>query len=448
MPAVFPDLKVRTRRSFLKTSALTAIAAPYVARTSWAVPPSERLSLLSCGAAGQAVMDLNLFIRNPAVRAAAVADIDASTFQPLMNFWPDLRTYADWRELLDKEGAEADIVSISTPDHMHAPIAMTALSLGKHVFCQKPLTHTVHESRALTDYARTRPLATQMGIQQSSSVNDRLVEELLRNGTLGAVKSIHAFSQKDWGYGDALPAQPDPVPPEVNWDLWLGVASKRSYLEKHYHPRAWRRRVDFGTGTLGDMGCHLLSPAFRALELGAPRTIRSVGSAPTPESWPTGNEVVYTFDGTKFTDGNTLTFTWFDAGRMPPAEIRQVLPENDLPSHGAIITCTEGTLVQRHGLPPILLPEEKFRRFTLPSLPHRDHYYDFIKACREQDHKASAHFDYSGPLTEAVLAGVVATRFPNRELNWDTAGLRFSNAPEASRYLKKSYRAGWDVKGL
>jgi predicted dehydrogenase len=356
--------------------------------------------------------------------------------------------YQDWRVLLDKEGKSLDTVNVSTPDHMHAPIAASALQLGINVYCQKPLTHDVFESRRLTELAREKKLVTQMGIQRHSSVEYRSAVKLIQDGAIGPVKEVHTWSNKKWGDSAPRPDTSDPVPATLNWDLWLGVCQQRPYVGGgYYHPSNWRKRLDFGTGTFGDMGCHIYDPAFKALALTAPLSVRSEGPQPTEHNWANDAIVHYVFPGTKFTADSTVRVTWYDGVQRPPQSVLDQLGKHQAPGQGSIFLGTKGIMVLPHSTTPILLPEERFKDHPRPQLEEVDHWHQFVEAVRGNG-QTSANFDYAGPLTEAVLLGGVASRFPKVTLEWDAARLRFANVEEASRLIRRTYRQGWEVPGL
>src|SRR4051812_40317336 len=290
-----------SRRSFLKGAAAAALTGPFFIERLLSAPPSERVLHASFGAGGMARSDLGSISSYPNVQLVAVADVEPARGEDLKKKWPDLRIYTDWRELLDKE-KELTSVNVSTPDHMHAPIGMSAMQRGLHVYGQKPLTHDLYETRRLTEMARKKKLVTQMGIQIHSESAYRLAVQLVQDGAIGKIKEVHTWSSKKWGDPEPRPDRNDPVPAGFNWDLWLGVCAARPFVGNgYYHPGNWRKRLDFGTGTFGDMGCHIYDPVFKALALTAPETVRSEGAAPNEHSWATDAIIHYVFPGTQFT---------------------------------------------------------------------------------------------------------------------------------------------------
>jgi predicted dehydrogenase len=433
-----------TRRAALRGLAAAGFAAP-LARRAYAAPPSEVLHHASIGASGMAWADIGSLTASPHVRLVAVADVDLARTAQVKERFPDARIYRDWRELLDKEPA-LDSVNVSTPDHMHAPIAMRAIRRGLHVYCQKPLTQTIHEARQLTRAAAERGIVTQMGIQIHSHPDHKAVVATIQAGAIGKVREVHSWSGKRWGDDRPRPDRIDPVPEGFDWDGWLGVAGTRPFVAGYYHPGDWRRRLDFGTGTFGDMGCHILDPVFAALELTAPVSVRSEGGRPNADSWGLNSRVRYDFPATPRT-AETLTLHWSDGRERPPAEVRALIGERRLSDQGSIYIGTDGVLYSPYIDPPILLPAEQFADYQAPTLAGDDHYLQFVESCRGNG-KTSAPFAYAGPLTEMVLLGCLATRFPAMTLEWDAAKVRVTNSDEANRFVRRTYRAGWEVEGL
>lgn len=436
-----------SRRSFLKTLGTAALATPFVTRDLIARPPSEVLRHASFGAGGMAWSDLTEIAKFKRVQLVAVAEVDLRRTADLKKRFPTTRIYQDWRELLDKEGKHLDSVNVSTPDHMHAPIAMSALQLGKNVYCQKPLTHDLYEARKLTEVARLKRVATQMGIQIHSSSFYRMAALLVQAGAIGQVKEVHSWVGARWGDPAPRPDVSDPVPAGMNWDLWLGVCAERPFIgNDHYHPVNWRKRLDFGTGSLGDMACHIFDPVFMSLGLTAPISVRSEGAGPNQWNWPLDCEVHYVFPGTRFTADKTLPLTWYDGSRRPPAEIHALLEGDDFPGGGSIFVGTQGVLVLPHIARPMLYPDKRFRDLKFPDVKEEDHWGRYVEACLG-GLRTTAGFDYSGPLAEAVLVGTVAVRLPKATLHWDAPALAFAEA-EANQFVRRQYRSGWAVKGL
>jgi len=435
------------RRNFLRQLGLASATAPLFTRNLLSAPPGKLLLHASFGASGMAAADVESLTRHPAVRLVALADVDLNRAAEMKKKFPEARVYQDWRQLLDKEKT-LDSVNVSTPDHNHAPIAMSALQLGKHVYCQKPLTHEVYETRQLSEVARAKRLVTQMGIQIHSAAEYRLAVRLIQDLAIGKVKAVHTWSCKKWGDPEPRPNRSDPVPPNLDWDLWLGVTAPRPFIGgEYYHPVNWRKRLDFGTGTFGDMGCHIYDPVFKALALTTPLSVRSEGPAPNQWNWAINAVIHYVFPGTPYTEGKTVQVTWYDGDERPPKDVQALLGAEPMPDQGSIFIGAKGVLLLPHIAAPRLLPEAQFESYTVPRVTGEDHWRQFVEACLGNG-KASANFDYSGPLTEAVLLGGVATHFPKTTLNWNGARLRFTDPAEANQYVRRQYRKGWTIKGL
>jgi predicted dehydrogenase len=433
-----------TRRGMMRLTA-AGLAAPASFRVHSTAAPSETLYHASVGASGMAGADLHSITASKYVKLVAVADVDLRNTGAIQKEFPGVKVYQDWRELLDKE-RHLNSVNVSTPDHMHAAITMRAMRQGLHVYTQKPLTQTIFEARQLTEVARERKLVTQMGIQIHSHEIHRMVVATIQGKAIGKVKEVHSWSGKTWGDPEPRPKRSDPIPAEFSWDRWLGVAAQRPFIAGYYHPGEWRKRLDFGTGTFGDMGCHILDPVFTALALTAPSSVRSVGGSPNAHNWGIDSQVRYVFPQTRYTT-ETLTLLWYDGARRPPASVQALLDGRPLADQGSVYIGTEGVLYSPYIDVPVLLPAERFREFKLPNPEGTDHYLQFVEACRGNG-RTSAPFDYSGPLTESVLLGCLATRFPKSTLEWDASGLKVTNVTEANRFVRRRYRPGWEEEGL
>lgn len=437
-----------SRRRFLGRLTGTALSAPFFTRHLLSAPPSGIVRHASFGAAGMAASDIAELTRNRFVRLVAVADVDLNRTGRIRKQFPQARIYQDWRKLLDKEAKNIDSVNVTVPDHMHAAIGMSCLQLGKAVYGQKPLTHDIYETRRLTEVAREKKLVTQMGIQIHSTRDYRLAVHLIQSGIIGKIREVHTWSNKKWGDPTPRPDRVDPVPEGFDWDLWLGVAAKRPFIGGgYYHPSNWRKRLDFGTGTFGDMGCHIYDPVFKSLALTAPVTVRSEGPPPNADNWGINARIHYVFPGTPYTAGETVKVTWYDGDQRPPKEVQALLEGDPVPGQGSIFIGTEGVMLLPHIASPQLYPDAKFRDFRMPQVQTANHWAQFAEAVRGNG-TTWANFDYAGPLTEAVLLGSVAVRFPKTTLQWDAAGLRFPNEPSANRFLRRKYREGWEVEGL
>jgi predicted dehydrogenase len=398
--------------------------------------------------------DVTAIASHPSVEVIAGCDVDERSTKKFRERFPDARIYSDYRELLEKE-KDLQTVNVSTPDHMHAPIGMAALQRGLHMYGQKPLSHDLYESRRLTEVAREKDLVTQMGIQIHSGKEYRTGVKLIQSGAIGKVKEVHTWSSKKWGGTSETPTEVADVPEGLNWDAWLGVCAERPFLSNGwYHPGSWRKRLDFGTGTFGDMGCHIFDPVFNALALTAPLTVRSEGDAPNDHSWATDAVIQYVFPGTQYTEGERVNVTWYDGDQRPPAAIREMAEQKrkgeekapKLPDQGSIFIGTKGIMILPHVAMPRLVGEE-VADFQIEPEEGANHYHQFIDAALGKG-KTSAGFDYSGPMTESVLLGSVASRFPKETLEWDAAALSFKNVAAANQFVRRAYRAGWETAGL
>jgi predicted dehydrogenase len=436
-------MSITTRRGFIATFG----TAPFFVRNMMSAPPSGKLRLASFGAAGMAYATLDGIATHSNVTLACAADVDSSRIARMQKKYPEAKVYVDWREMLDKERKNLDIACVGTPDHMHAPQAMASMREGLHVYVQKPLTQNLYEARKLTEEARKRRLVSQMGIQVHSSKEYQTAVRLVHDGVIGKVKEVHAWSNKKWGDTEPMPNRTDTVPDTLNWDQWLGVAAPRPFITNFYHPGNWRKRLDFGTATFGDMGCHIYDPVFAALRLTSPLTVRSEGPAPNEHSWAINAVIHYVFPGTMFTEGKTVNVTWYDGDQRPPAEIQALAGGRRLPGQGSILIGTKGIMILPHTAMPILLPQDQYKDFAVPPIEAVDHYHEFVDTVLGKT-RTSTTFDYAGPLTEAVLLGPLATRFPKTTLEWEAKKLRFKNSKEATAFVRRTYRGGWKVKGL
>jgi predicted dehydrogenase len=448
-----PRPTLRTRRSFLRDLALGATVAPWVARGLLAQSPNSVIHHASFGCAGMALSDVGAISKHAAVQIVAGCDVDEKRTVEFRKKFPEARIYSNFRELLEKE-KDLQTVNVSTPDHMHAPIAVSALNRGLHVYGQKPLAHHLHEVRRMTEIARAKKLHTQMGIQIHSNSEYRTACHAIQSGTIGKVKEVHTWSSKKWGDNGAMPTKTDPVPEGLDWDLWLGVAEERPFIGGgFYHPGNWRKRLDFGTGTFGDMGCHIYDPVFKALALTAPLSIRSDGAQPNDHSWATDAIIDYVFPGTAFTEGKTVRVVWYDGDQRPPQAIQDAAQfvkgekGKAMPDQGSIFLGTKGIMILPHIAQPRLVGAE-VEGATIEKVPGESHWHQFIETALGNRPKADANWDYAGPLTEAVLLGSVATRFPKQTLAWDAAALKFTNADAANAFVTRTYRKGREVAGL
>jgi hypothetical protein len=449
-----------TRRTFLKHTALAgaALGFPAVLR---AARPNSRLQLAAIGVSARGYADLHSLASHPKAKFVAFCDIDQANFAKADADHPGTPHFADFRAMLEKLGDTVDAVIVATPDHLHALAAVEAMRRGKHVYCEKPLAHTVWECRQLRLWAEKTGVVTQMGNQIHSSVEYRLATRLIRDGVIGKVKEVHSWLALTGNERTRLlePPASGPVPQGVDWDLWLGGAPHRPFAPRVYHPFAWRDWQDFGSGALGDFGAHIFDPVFTALGLTAPLTVSADHSGINRHIWPTLETVRYVFPGTAFTAGPTLPLTWSDGGLRPSRKLAQLPPELDLPQHGSLFIGEKGNLVLPHVGGPRLYPVENFAGFVYPKdIKGLNHHHTWIDAILEGG-RTSAGFHYAGPLSETVQLGNVATRValppsPKRgsnvatqapALSWDAAQLRITNHPAAQALLTKTYRPGWAV---
>ena len=297
------------KREFIKTSAVIASTALFPS-TLFAIPKGQkRLRTAHIGVGGMGAADLESIASHNAVEVVALCDVDQNNLNTSHKLYPNAKTFTDYRKLLNEMHREIDAVIVSTPDHTHAPASLMAMEFNKPVYCQKPLTHYVSEARAMRELAKKKNLVTQMGIQVHSFYDYKLATLLIQSGIIGKVHKVHAWSPKNWGYDGPIPKGEDSVPDQLDWNLWLGTSPVRPYKEKVYHPGNWRKLVDYGCGTLGDMGVHIFDTPYNALELDVPTTITNKCRKPNGFSFPANNKVTYTFPGTKYT-AETLTWIW------------------------------------------------------------------------------------------------------------------------------------------
>ena len=448
------NLTRSTRRDFLKRSLVCGATVGFTA-ASWkrVLGANERLNIASIGTGGKGWDDLTQVAKSPHVNVVALCDIDETPghLGRAAEKFSEAKRFFDYRKLLDDANHKAfDAVIVSTPDHMHAPISLPAMQLGKHVYCQKPLTHTVHEARQMRAVATKYKLVTQMGNQIQSHQFYRTAVSLVHAGAIGKVKEVHAWQsgKMGWILVDDRPTTKDEVPTTLRWDEWLGVAPERPYVGKIYHSFNWRAWQDYSNGQLGDFGCHILDPVFSALKLTAPTSIRAEAPAINREVWTKMSNVSYRFPGTELTAGNEIRVTWYDGeGNKPPGNVHGLPSGYQLPGSGSVLIGEKGSLVIPHVATPKLFPEETFAGKQIEMQPARDHYVSWADACRGADHTTS-HFDYAVPLTEAVLLGTVAIRLPGESLAYNAAEGKITNNAKANSMLTKPYRKSFEPQWL
>ncbi|MGM0547184.1 MAG: Gfo/Idh/MocA family protein [Bacteroidota bacterium] len=483
-----------SRHSFLKTS--SALAAGFTIVPSHVVSglgytaPSDKLNIAGIGVGGMGRSNLNNMSSENIV---ALCDVDFDYAAKTFNDFPKAQVFEDYRHMFDEMGDEIDAVMISTPDHTHYVTAAEAMKRDKHVYVQKPLTHSVYESRKLTEIARETGVVTQMGNQGNSADGIRKICEWIWNGEIGEVEEVHAWTNRPiWPQGLERPTETPSTPPTLNWDLFVGPAPWRAY-HPSYTPWNWRAWWDYGTGALGDMGCHIIDPVFKALQLGQPETIEGSSTQVNTESAPLAEKVTYQFPR-RPKKGNVnmppVKFTWYDGGLMP--ERPEGIPEGKTMGDsggGAMFVGSKGTLIcSTYALDPYIVgreedpPEvsEEFRR--IPDAMEGGHEMDWVEACKEEDpERPSSNFEYAGPLNEVVVMGNLAVRLQDlkRTLKWDGENMEITNIDEddeirvvtsdsfevvngdpqfdtsydtinakeaAERYIKRPYRDGWSYE--
>lgn len=435
-----------TRRAFLTRTAATAglftIVPRFVLGRANETPPSEMLRVAGIGAGGQAMHDLGQVSQG--ARIVALADVDDERAAKAYERWPEAVKYRDFRIMLEKEADNIDAVVVATPDHVHAVAAMAAMRLGKHVYVEKPMAHNLSEVQRLREAAREYKVVTQMGNQGHSMRGCYQVKQWIDDGAIGEAREVQCWTNRPtWPQGLNRPADTPPVPPTLDWNLWLGPAPERPY-NPAYCPRNWRGWWDFGCGALGDMGCHVLDAPFFALELGAPTRVTCEGNGGTPESGPVSSTVRYAFPAR----GNRpeVTVTWFDGGILPPrpAGIPEDarLGDND---GGSLFIGSKGIITAgTYGMAPKLLPKELDDAYVKPKLERdrsKGHQLDWVEACKSGA-ATTSNFEYAAPLTEMVLLGALAQRL-NGVIEWDAATRQITNNPEANAFLTREYREGW-----
>ncbi|MBN2474803.1 MAG: Gfo/Idh/MocA family oxidoreductase [Pirellulales bacterium] len=435
-----------SRRRFLAstTAAATITILPrHVLGAAGQPSANEKLNIAGVGVGGMGSNDIR---RVPSENIVAICDVDAQHAANAAKGFPEAKVYSDFRKMLETQ-KDIDAVMVATPDHNHAVVTMMALKMGKHVFCQKPLTHSVQEALEVAKAAKDAQVATQMGNQGQASENARLVCEYIWSGAIGKVREIHSWSNRRPDIsprGVPRPKETPPLPSHLNWDLWLGPAPQRPY-HPCYHPFAWRGWWDFGTGVLGDIGCHNLSAAFKALKLGWPESVEACSThwnAPPEvknETAPAASIVTFRFAAEG--DRPEIVIRWYDGGMMPPLP-KEVADRNIFINDGTLIVGDEGVLLGAQ-----LLPEAKARVFGKP--PQKlsrspGHYQEWIDACKGGAPAGSNFVDHAGHLAAAVLMGNIALR-TQEKLYWDAEKLRFTNSEAANKLLLPPYREGWTL---
>ena len=438
------------KREFIKLSALLTTGAVLPTRL-WGLSQQDKLRTAHIGLGAMGMGDLNAIASHDAVEVVALCDVDAKNLAAAQKLHPKAKTYTDYRIMLNKLVNQIDAVVVSTPDHTHAPASMMAMSMDKPVYCQKPLTHHVSEARAMKKLAKDKNLPTQMGIQVHSFYDYKLATALIRSEIIGKVKRVRAWSPKNWGYDGQAPTGSDPIPDHLDWNLWLGTSPQRDYKARMYHPGNWRKVMDYGCGTLGDMGVHIFDTPYNALALDIPKTIQNECRKYTGFGFPEHNKVTYEFPGTAYTT-EEFKWVWYDGPGAPASHKDLKLPDGGkLPGQGAMFIGEKGRLLLPHfmELPRHIVKGEyvplaldKFARIGVPTENYakesNKHYHEFVDACLGKE-ECSAPFSYAARLTETILLGVIAGRFPNQKLHWDAKNARFEEE-EANHFLDGAYR--------
>ena len=465
-----------TRRRVLQTSAASLgyfLTAPALsaARTLGA---NEKLRVAGIGVGGKGGSDIEQ--AGSLMQVVALCDVDEQRSGGAADKFRDAKRFFDYRKMLDQMGKQIDAVTVSTADHSHAPAAVLAMRAGKHVYCQKPLTHTVAEARLLRETAAKFGVCTQMGNQGSAHNGLRRAVELVQSGILGPIKEAHVWTNRPWVYWKqapdyiSRPKSTPPVPQNLHWDEWLGPAPERPYAvqpdkKPAYHPHDWRGWWDFGTGALGDMACHTTNMAFRALKLDAPIAVSAISGEINPETYPAWARIDYFYAARG--ELPPVTLHWYEGKKdgelvLPPQELlAKLLKKGEkLSASGSILVGEKGTLFSPndYGAQFRFTPEKDFEgiQTTTPEkLPagvatdkevDRQQKKEWVEAIKaNKPAMAYSNFDFAGRLTEAMLLGNIAVRFSGEKLEWNAAKLQFANSQKATALVSKEYRKGWDV---
>lgn len=462
------------RRKFLRDAGLASAGFFIIPRHVLGrgyIAPSDKLNIAGIGIGGKGESDLFEFAKSPRVNIVALCDTDDRMAKKSRETFSKASYYKDFRQMLEKEKNNIDAVSVSTPDNTHAVAAIMAMEMGKHVYVQKPLTHDIYEARQLTEAARKYKVVSQMGNQGASNDDVRKMQEWYKAGKIGRAHTIYVWTNRPvWPQGFGKPKKISPVPAELDWDLWLGPAQWEEYRDG-FNPFNWRGYWSFGTGAMGDMGCHLIDPAFKTVGLGYPSEVECSVAAIYEEMWnasyypescPAASTVTLKFPGKKAKQD--VIMHWMDGGIRPdrPEELLQGEAMGDADSSGGVII--EGTkgkmMCGTYGSNPKLLPTSRMQdlnvKETIKRVPE-GHYIQWVNACIAGYGNAelSSSFDYAGPLTEAILMGNLALRswnlksadgksFPGRKkLLWDAVNMKITNFDEANQFVKREYRKGW-----
>ena len=445
-----PVIRNINRRSFLKHSAAVgsvAAAAALGVRRAGGKPPSagEKLNIAFIGSGGQAGFSLKALAGQNIV---ALCDVDDRRAAGAFKAHPKARKFRDYRKMLDQMDKQIDAVVVATPDHTHAPASIRAMRMGKHVYCEKPLSWSIGEARLMAQTARKHKVATQMGTQGMAMDLSRTGVEVVRSGVIGPVREMHVWTDRAkrwWPQGVARPKETPPVPKGLDWDLWLGVAPSRPY-HPIYAPFKWRGWKDFGTGAIGDMGIHNAAMVWMGLKLGIPTSAEPVKtSGLTDETFPSWSILRLEFParGTQ----PPVTMHWYDGGKKPSNKL--IGGRHKVVGNGAILVGAKGTLYSSGwtGAAWNLLPREKFPKYKppAPSLPRTTgHHADWLTACKGGRAALCNFIDFGAPLTEVMLLGCLAQRI-GKKIEWDAANMKAKGCPEADKFINREYRKGWEI---
>lgn len=415
---------------------------------------NDRLNIAGIGVSGQGASDLNNLMEENIV---ALCDVDWAHAAGTFKKFPKAKQFKDFRRMLD-EVKDIDAVVVATPDHMHAFASIAAMKLGKHCYCEKPLTHSVWEARRVAEVAREMKVATQMGNQGQASEGTRVLAEMIMDGAIGPVREAHLWTDRPsqglfgeyWPQGVGRPKETPTPPATLDWEMWLGPAPERPY-HPAYAPFKWRGWWDFGTGALGDIGCHSFDPVFRALKLGPALSVEAASTRVNEETYPLSSRVTYQFAAREGMP--ELTLTWYDGGMRPPRP-EEMQEGMEMGATGALIVGDKGKIftgANRSGWR--IIPEKQAREYGAPPKKLErsiGHYKEWVAACKGGK-PAGSNFNWAGPLTETVLLGNVALRMKMREemtekkLLWDSAAFKFTNSEMGNRFLRREYRQGWSI---
>lgn len=435
-----------TRRDFLQVSAASTLflSAPAIVRGR---NLNSKLQLAGIGCDGKGWSDISEMANHSQTHHVAFCDVDLARTAKVQELQPDAPIYQNYRTMLDELGDKIDAATVSTPDHMHARITSDLLKMGKHVYCQKPLTHNIQEARHLRKLTANSGVITRLGNQIHSHEYYRTAVATIQAGVIGKVKEVRSWCAAT-GHGKSgyidRPTSPIPHPKTVDWDLWIGVAPMRPYGdEKCYHPWGWRDWQDFGNGALGDFGCHIFDPVATALSINkAPVEVVAEHTGMNDEVWPAQTNVKYTFPGTAYTVSETIPISWDDGGSLPSTNGSHIPSQVGLPKSGSMFIGESGTLVLPHVGAQQVFMENKDVDVAAPHVEGTNHYHGWVDGCLSGV-QPSDGFEYGGMLTEAVLLGNIAVRYRGEKLQWDAEKMRITNHDPANKWISRDYRDGW-----